>query len=747
MKGRLALTVDGKITICTASEENIGKGRCNHIAHQKPDQTPDEFVASIENLVSVEGDNTIPDQHESILNLVSQYGRIDNPNWKEVISSVENPFHIGKESDGSYEEATMVNFTQEEVDYPSGPVYHLMATYKFRDQLYECDYGEVPKVNEDGTITMDGVNWRVLPVVEQNKAAVISYPDNVVFKNKNGRDISMIMSKDPTVDKVQIYGTYLPIETVEDYLKTGNTSNLTTAQQYALADIDPVAYERFPQLKDGDLRSMKNLPADEFGDLTWRRCVRYQDIVKEQYRLQMRRMGVTFRTNLAKRQKAIDNGKYDPNNIDDINEMNKKFPLFYQYNLAENIKGELVGRSNVQFADNLNPIAALSQSQKISYTGPDGHNKDKAPYNLRMPHMSHKDLIDPMDISSGKNVGLTGTLSMGYIGEDRFLHRKDPSKCLSPSDFIPFKENNDPSRAIMAIAHMKQACPIVGGEDPLVSTPAWDKIKGSKLGTNLRIAYIPCDGVFEDAVVISQSAADKMATIQSQTYKTKYTKDLKVGQRVEMKDKVGDVEVKVGGTITKITDEGFDVETYYKMTPGNKLAGRHGNKSVVSKVLPDDEMPKVEDENGNWVPAQVIMSPLSVVGRKNLGQIYETNVTSGKGKVLNAKSNVILHDGTKIEATSGKQYILRLNHIAEKKISSHADELEAKREASGARLGEMESILLSTDTDRLRILDYLRHQEAYDSHNKLNSLLKAIGVDMSGVNWERNNFKENKENK
>ena len=44
-------------------------------------------------------------------------------------------------------------------------------------------------------------------------------------------------------------------------------------------------------------------------------------------------------------------------------------------------------------------------------------------------------------------------------------------------------------------------------------------------------------------------------------------------------------------------------------------------------------------------------------------------------------------------------------------------------------------LILSTSKDRLKVLDYLRHQDTYDSHNKLHSLLKSIGVDLSGVNW------------
>ena len=44
MTKRLALTTDGKITYCTASEDNIGKGRCNHVAHQKDGESNEDFI-------------------------------------------------------------------------------------------------------------------------------------------------------------------------------------------------------------------------------------------------------------------------------------------------------------------------------------------------------------------------------------------------------------------------------------------------------------------------------------------------------------------------------------------------------------------------------------------------------------------------------------------------------------------------------------------------------------------------------
>lgn len=728
MKRVLALTREGQMTYCSAPEDKRGIGRCNHVEHQRSDESVEDFICRVSSKV-ITDDFELPDQKEYIETIVDKYAYHPDPNWQEKIEEIPNPFTIGTPGTPEYKEAVMTDFVQERIQRPDGDVMHLTATYEFEGKQYVCDFGEVPALNDDGTITMDGANWRVLPVVEQHKAGVVSYYENAVFKQEDG-NVAFSISKINDDMVVKIRGEEVPMEYIQNYLQNGDKTGLNAGQIYALDHLDPIIEERFPDFKE-NLAQFKELPPDEVGDLTYRRCLRYEDIVQNQMKLQMRRMGVTFRTNYAKRRKdcgddpeaALDE-KYDRN-----------LPLFYQVNLTSNIKQDLVSRSNVQNADNLNPIAALSQAQKISFTGPGGFNKDSAPYDLRMPHRSHEGLIDPMDISSGKNVGLTGTLSMGEIGPDRLIRPKQ-GPTLSPSDFIPYKHYNDPTRGIMAVAHMKQACPIVGGEDPVVSTPAWDQISGAKLGTNLNIAYVPMDGVYEDAVVISQSAANKMATVQRQTYSCKDTSGLQVGQKVTRKQVIGNSVVKVGGTITAINpDNSYEVETTYKMTPGDKLAGRYGNKSVVSRVVPDDEMPKIVRPDGKVVHAEVIMSPLSVIGRKNLGQVMEANEGFGQSPDIDHKNTVVLNNGTRIQATSGKAYCLRLNHIAEKKLSSFADETDVKRESEGARLGEMESILLSQSSDRLKVLNYLRHQEAQDSHRKLHSLLKAVGVDLQGVNW------------
>ncbi|MDA0638985.1 DNA-directed RNA polymerase subunit beta, partial [Nonomuraea sp. MCN248] len=59
-----------------------------------------------------------------------------------------------------------------------------------------------------------------------------------------------------------------------------------------------------------------------------------------------------------------------------------------------------------------------------------------------------------------------------------------------------------------------------------------------------------------------------------------------------------------------------------KITDGDKLAGRHGNKGVISKILPVEDMPFLED----GTPVDIILNPLGVPGRMNVGQVLETHL-------------------------------------------------------------------------------------------------------------------------
>ena len=64
------------------------------------------------------------------------------------------------------------------------------------------------------------------------------------------------------------------------------------------------------------------------------------------------------------------------------------------------------------------------------------------------------------------------------------------------------------------------------------------------------------------------------------------------------------------------------VATKRKIQEGDKLAGRHGNKGVISKIVPEEDMPHLED----GTPVDVILNPLGVPSRMNIGQILETHL-------------------------------------------------------------------------------------------------------------------------
>ena len=59
-----------------------------------------------------------------------------------------------------------------------------------------------------------------------------------------------------------------------------------------------------------------------------------------------------------------------------------------------------------------------------------------------------------------------------------------------------------------------------------------------------------------------------------------------------------------------------------KLQPGDKMAGRHGNKGVVSKIVPVEDMPFLDD----GTPVDIVLNPLGVPSRMNVGQILETHL-------------------------------------------------------------------------------------------------------------------------
>jgi DNA-directed RNA polymerase subunit beta len=184
---------------------------------------------------------------------------------------------------------------------------------------------------------------------------------------------------------------------------------------------------------------------------------------------------------------------------------------------------------------------------------------------------------------------------------------------------------------------------------------------------------------------------------------------------------------------------------------GDKMAGRHGNKGVVSKILAEEDMPYLAD----GTPVDVVLNPLGVPSRMNLGQILETHLGWAAQK-HGVKVMTPVFDGAKIdeikdaldevglprsgkavlfdgrtgepfdkEVTVGVIYMLKLHHLVEEKIHARSigpyslvtqQPLGGKAQFGGQRFGEMEVWAL----------------EAYGAANCLQEMLTVKSDDVAG---------------
>ncbi|MCC5926574.1 MAG: DNA-directed RNA polymerase subunit beta [Bacteroidetes bacterium] len=162
-----------------------------------------------------------------------------------------------------------------------------------------------------------------------------------------------------------------------------------------------------------------------------------------------------------------------------------------------------------------------------------------------------------------------------------------------------------------------------------------------------------------------------------------------------------------------------------KLQVGDKMAGRHGNKGVVANIVPAEDMPFLED----GTPVDIVLNPLGVPSRMNLGQIYET-ILGWAGKKLGVNFATPIFDGAKYndvqywlgeaglpqdgrtylydgrsgerfaqKTTVGYIYMLKLNHLVQDKMHARSigpyslitqQPLGGKAQFGGQRLGEME---------------------------------------------------------
>jgi len=373
-----------------------------------------------------------------------------------------------------------------------------------------------------------------------------------------------------------------------------------------------------------------------------------------------------------------------------------------------------------------------------------------------------------------------------------YIHPSSDGMYGIAANLIPFRRHNDPVRGTMSCSFVKQALPLEIKTAPCVKTGFEKYIPDAfrvsfwtlddeemAFGIDLLAGYMPWKGWnFEDALVISDTAANKLTNIRENHITVKIRQSLRNHRRkyqhfkkskhalAEALGKYDENGCLLAGTtvsgedslVIEIThpdpiyhkiseyldtkdvigiivgceniNKGDDSPPHFKFTIrdkrkaeiGDKLANRHGHKGVISKILYDHEMPYflLSDSSqemtekcpcGETRPHrhfEILINPLSIVSRKNLGQLYETLEARDESmRTLPEKVDCYMPDGnggcTKLtnKVFAGRQYIMKLDHNAADKIHARSrtpdaynsfveQPLKGRRLDGGQRLGEME---------------------------------------------------------
>ncbi|MEY4728453.1 MAG: hypothetical protein RLZZ390_977, partial [Bacteroidota bacterium] len=229
-------------------------------------------------------------------------------------------------------------------------------------------------------------------------------------------------------------------------------------------------------------------------------------------------------------------------------------------------------------------------------------------------------------------------------------------------------------------------------------------------------------------------------------YNIKYNEELGRYKREKFNISIGD-ELPAG--VLKLAKVYLAVKR--KLKVGDKMAGRHGNKGIVAKIVRAEDMPFLED----GTPVDIVLNPLGVPSRMNLGQIYET-ILGWAGEKLGMRFSTPIFDGATVDeikglidqaqlpsfghtylydgetgdrfhqkATVGIIYMLKLHHMVDDKMHARSigpyslitqQPLGGKAQFGGQRFGEMEVWAL----------------EAYGASNILQELLTLKSDDIIG---------------
>ena len=346
--------------------------------------------------------------------------------------------------------------------------------------------------------------------------------------------------------------------------------------------------------------------------------------------------------------------------------------------------------------------------------------------------------------------GITGTVVDAKIFSRKGTEKDERAKDIEIATVTRLQRNLEDEKRILYDERAKRLTTLLGGKT--VQADLHDERTNKKL--------------LEKGVDLTQ---DHLAHIRARDLKRMRIKN-KDPHLNEQIDDIEELTVRQIQVLEKLTDERIAklrkgdelspgvikmVKVYIamkrKLSVGDKMAGRHGNKGVIARILPEEDMPFLP----NGTPVEIVLNPLGVPSRMNVGQILETHLgwaaaalglrfaspvfegpretlikeyltkaglpSSGKTKLYDGLTG----DAFEQEVTVGYIYMLKLSHLVDDKIHARSigpyslitqQPLGGKAQFGGQRFGEMEVWAL----------------EAYGAAHILQELLTAKSDDVHG---------------
>jgi hypothetical protein len=365
--------------------------------------------------------------------------------------------------------------------------------------------------------------------------------------------------------------------------------------------------------------------------------------------------------------------------------------------------------------------ATVTDEEDVSYS-------DTVESHCYMLFINGKFVDNVSSIDTNADVVIQGKLIMVWSSMGRIKDgHSDVSVCAG---YIPYRTCNPAVRAMFACAMLKQAISVdprtrdgmfhdtkylISGEQPLIGPPF-----PYPCGWNLTVGIMPWYGYnIEDAIVVSESTARKYTTEKYAVYKailgtlndtiletfvdvgSIVTKGMLLFTAFHPREitTIEMVRADISGYVSCIVEHEacYSVKVCYRriLEVGDKMTSRHGQKGVVSLVVPDKDMPKYL-VNSEWKPIELLINPHAFPSRMTMGQLHEMGKTTFRVKI--PEYGEVLKP-----IIVGKCYYMALRHQVADKVQWRADgmmnklsgqAMSGKANQGGLRFGHMERDVL-----------------------------------------------------